>query len=44
MKTTCHWRKHHLLLKERGSTREWEEDHNMNQFRDSIADGLFSRM
>jgi hypothetical protein len=28
----------------RGSTREWEEDHNMNQFWDSIADGLFSRL
>ena len=25
----------------RGSTREGEEDHNMNQFRDAIADGLF---
>ena len=28
----------------RGSTREGEEYHNMNPFRDSIADGLFSRL
>jgi len=28
----------------RGSTHKGEKDHNMNKFRDSIADGLFSRL